>query len=181
MTIVCLIGHSSSGKSTLESRLEEMGIPRIISYTTRPMREGEKNGSSYHFILYPTFLEMEQQGKFTETAKYRDWYYGLSLDGIDYQQKDYIAVVTVQGYKELLKAVGKENIVAIHIKVEERERIIRQLQRGDVLDEVIRRIHTDRKDFAEVEEICDYIVENKHLDKSLVEVYNIIRKHSSAK
>lgn len=179
--LYALIGHSSSGKSTIESRLEEMGFERVISYTTRPMREEEKDGSSYHFIDTDTFLLKEAKGDFAETARYRDWYYGLSLDGIDYENKDYIVVVTVHGYEELLKAVGKENIVAIHIKVEERERIIRQLQRGDILDEVIRRIHTDRVDFENVEEVCDYIVENHSLDKSIVEVYNIIRKHSSAK
>lgn len=179
--IFCLIGQSSSGKSTIEKRLNEMGIKRVISYTTRTMRKNENNGVDYHFIDEHTFKSMEQDGKFAEVARYREWWYGLSLEDIDYENQDYIVVVTVHGYTELLKVVGKENIIGVHIKVEERERIIRQLQRGDMLDEVIRRIHADRIDFEEVEEICDYIIENRSLDKSIVDVYNIIRKHSNAK
>lgn len=179
--IVCLIGHSSSGKSTVERRLEQMGFPRIISYTTRPPREKENNGVDYHFIDTDTFMDMAHKGLFQETARYREWYYGLSLDGIDYQNVDYIAVVTIHGYEELVHAVGKEHVVAVHIKVTERERIKRQLERGDEVDEVIRRIGADRIDFARVEEVSDYIVENDALDKSLVEVYNVIRKHTSAK
>jgi guanylate kinase len=118
---------------------------------------------------------MDIQGMFQETAKYRDWNYGLSLSEVDFKNDNYIAVVTIHGYEELVKAVGREYVKSIHIKVSERERIIRQLMRGDDVDEVIRRIGTDRIDFARVEEISDYIVENNELDKTIVEVYNIIR------
>jgi guanylate kinase len=176
--INCLIGHSSSGKSTVERRLSEMGFPRIISYTTRPPRsqqELDKNYPAYHFIDTTTFMEMEKEGKFQETAKYREWNYGLSLHNIDYKNTDYIAVVTIHGYEELVKVVGKEYVTAIHIKVSERERIKRQLERGDDVDEVVRRIATDRKDFERVEEISDYIIDNDRLDKTIVEVYNVIR------
>lgn len=172
--IYCLIGQSSSGKSTIERRLEAMGFPRIVSYTTRPIRDGETNGVDYYFIDEEAFKSLDRLGRFAETAQYRDWNYGLSLDGIDYRNKKYIVVVTVHGYKELVKAVGKDNVTAIHIQVDEATRMYRQVERGDDVDEIIRRIHTDRDDFSEAEEICDYIVENKSLDWTLVEVYNII-------
>lgn len=172
--IHALIGHSASGKSRIERNLEGMGYPRIISYTTRPPRDGEVNGVDYHFIHNFDFYGMERKGYFSETAKYRDWNYGLSLNGIDYKGKDYIVVVTVHGYEELLKVVGKDNINAIHIKVEEAERLRRLLVRGDEIDEAIRRILADREDFANVEDISDHVVENKDIDKALVQVYNII-------
>lgn len=176
--IFALIGQSASGKSTVERALEEKGYPRIISYTTRPMREKEKNGVDYHFIDTDTFLELKEKSFFAETAQYRDWWYGLSLDGIDYENKPYIVVVTTHGYEELLKAVGKKNILGIHIKVEERERIIRQLKRGDEVDEVFRRIYTDRKDFAGVEDVCDYIVFNGKIEETCKIVELICEKHS---
>lgn len=174
--IYALIGQSSSGKSTIEKRLGEMGYPRIISYTTRPPRKGEVDGVDYNFISEQEFHRLNSRNVFQETARYRDWHYGLSLNGLNYKDEDYIVVVTIHGYEELLKAVGEENITAIHIKVSERERVARQLKRGDDMDEVMRRIKTDRVDFARVEEVCDYIIDNeKGLDYSLVEVYNIIR------
>lgn len=176
--IYCLIGQSASGKSSVESLLERArGIPRIISFTTRSRREGETDGVSYHFIDTPTFHELADRGFFTETAEYNGWNYGLSLEGIDYINKDYIVVVTVHGYEELVKAVGF-NVVAIHIKVDERERMIRQLKRGDDVDEVIRRINTDRVDFAGVEEICDCVVHNDDLDTTVKRVYSIINANA---
>lgn len=179
--IFCLIGQSASGKSTVERELEYIGFPRIISYTTRPPRKGETDGVAYHFIDTNTFHRLADQNFFAETAQYREWYYGLSLDNIDYKNKHYIVVVTIHGYEELLKTVGKENIIAIHIKVDERERIIRQLERGDDVDEVIRRIHTDRVDFAGVEDICDYIVVNENFSDTLSQVVQIIADNTSAK
>lgn len=181
MSVYCLIGHSASGKSTLEKRLELMGFDRIISYTTRSPRKNEKNGVDYHFISTEEFIEMDNQRKFQETAKYREWYYGMSLEGIDYKNKDYIFVATIHGYEELLKSVEEGHVVAIHVKVDERERLRRLVERGDDIDEAIRRIYADREDFREVEEVCNYIVDNERVDLALVDVYNIIKTYSSAK
>lgn len=177
--IYCLIGQSASGKSTIERMLEEMGFPRIISYTTRPERGNEINGVDYHFIDDNTFQEMDKKGFFSEIATYRDWKYGLSLRGVNYLSNDYIAVVTIHGYNEIARAVGEENVIAIHINVDERDRLVRLANRGDNVDEIIRRIHADREDFKLANEICDYIVENKSVDRTLIEVYNIIRKESA--
>jgi len=49
--IVCIVGDSGSGKTTLAEYLEkEHGIPQIVSYTTRPMREGEEQGKEHIFV-----------------------------------------------------------------------------------------------------------------------------------
>lgn len=172
--IFALIGQSASGKSTVERKLAEQGYPRIISYTTRPMRNGEVNGIDYHFIDEDTFHSLADHGFFAETARYRDWYYGLSLEEIDYKSKDYIVVVTIDGYEEIVHAVGLENVTGIHIKVEERVRIIRQLYRGDDVDEVIRRINTDRIDFTMVEDVCPFTVENDDISMTVEKIINII-------
>lgn len=181
MAIYCLIGQSASGKSTVERELESMGYPRIVSYTTRPMRKGEKDGVDYHFIDTDTFIWKDADGFFAERAQYRDWYYGLSLDGIDYLNKDFIVVVTIHGYEELVRVAGNKNVIGVHIKVEERERIIRQLKRGDDVDEVIRRVHTDRVDFAGVEDVCHYTVSNSNIETTVEVVALIIKSHTKAK
>jgi guanylate kinase len=176
--IFCLIGHSASGKSTIEKRLHLLGIKRIVSYTTRPPRKNEINGMDYHFVDEETFMKMKEEGRFSETAQYREWYYGLSLDGIDYANEDYVVVVTIHGYQELLKVVGEEYVVAIYIKVDERERMRRLLERGDEVDEIIRRIQSDRKDFADVEKYCEHTVENESVEHSVYDVLNIIKSYS---
>lgn len=53
MTIICIIGNSGSGKSTIAAEMETFGIKQIVSYTTRPMREGEVNGIGHFFVTEP--------------------------------------------------------------------------------------------------------------------------------
>ena len=54
MKIVCIMGMSNSGKSTVEAKLEQIGFKRSISYTTREpqIRNGklEENGVEYRFV-----------------------------------------------------------------------------------------------------------------------------------
>ena len=49
--IIALVGNSGSGKTSLSLYLQErFGIPALVSYTTRPMREGEVDGIDHHFV-----------------------------------------------------------------------------------------------------------------------------------
>ena len=55
--IFCLMGKSSTGKDTIYKRLledQELGLQRIVPYTTRPIREGEQEGVEYHFVSEET-------------------------------------------------------------------------------------------------------------------------------
>ena len=48
--ILAIIGASGSGKTTLSLQAQAVGIPSIVSYTTRPMREGEQDGVDHYFV-----------------------------------------------------------------------------------------------------------------------------------
>lgn len=49
--IIILMGESGSGKDSIAKYLEEaMGIPPMVSYATRPMRECEEDGREHFFI-----------------------------------------------------------------------------------------------------------------------------------
>lgn len=48
--ITLYIGKSAVGKDTLLKKQIEDGVSPIISFTTRPMREGEVNGVDYNFV-----------------------------------------------------------------------------------------------------------------------------------
>lgn len=49
--IIALVGNSGSGKTSLSLHLQKrFGIPAIVSYTTRPMRENEVDGIDHHFV-----------------------------------------------------------------------------------------------------------------------------------
>jgi len=175
MTIYCLVGHSASGKSTIEREIEKKGITRIVSYTTRPKRDGEIDNVHYHYLTKQDFMQFDRTGYFAEKAKYRDWFYALSLYGVDYENKPYVVVVTPSGYDNIIKKIGKEHIVSFFIDVPERERMERLLKRGDDVDEIIRRIQADRKDFEKFRGKADFIIKNSDIDKAVNDVYAVIR------
>ena len=43
--VIAIVGPSGSGKTTMANIMAENGIPTIVSFTTRPMRDGETNGT----------------------------------------------------------------------------------------------------------------------------------------
>ena len=51
--IFYLTGKSCAGKDSIYNILikdEELGLRPIIRYTTRPIRDGEVDGVTYHFV-----------------------------------------------------------------------------------------------------------------------------------
>ena len=55
--ILALVGESASGKTTTANMFadSDMNFKRVITYTTRPPREGEENGIDYHFVSEEEF------------------------------------------------------------------------------------------------------------------------------
>lgn len=64
-------GASGTGKTTLvQAALNAVpGITFSVSATTRPMREGERDGVDYHFLNRDTFMARVEAGDFLEWAE----------------------------------------------------------------------------------------------------------------
>jgi guanylate kinase len=79
--ILVLSGPSGAGKSTIiHAASEEIGEYYFsISTTTRPPREGEKDGVDYFFVTKEVFEEDIKAGQFLEYAQVHGNYYGTSL------------------------------------------------------------------------------------------------------
>lgn len=66
-TIIALVGNSGTGKTHLSQYLKmRLGIPVIVSHTTRPRRESEKDGRDYHFITAEEIPSREQMLTYTQ-------------------------------------------------------------------------------------------------------------------
>lgn len=150
--ILVIIGKSGSGKSTLAKYLEKhYGYKRLVTYTTRPKREGEIDGVDYNFISKEDFLNLEKSNFFAETAKYEttfgDVYYGSAL--LDYinssPDENTLIVLNPIGLKQLME----RNIPheSLYLYIEESEILKRLSKRGDIPKEVERRLLTDKEDF----------------------------------
>ena len=130
--MILLVGESASGKSAIEKQLVNYGYSKIVSYTTRPMREGEVNGIDYHYISEEDFLYHLKINFFAEYTIYNGWYYGIAHeDCLD----NSVVVVEPHGFRQLLK-IPNLHIKSFYIQVPERVRLKRMVDRGDNLMEV---------------------------------------------
>ena len=159
-----LIGESGSGKSTIQKKLLENGMNKVVTYTTRPKRVDEINNIDYQFVSEKYFkYELLDKKVLLEHAVYNDWHYGYTLDGINYAEADFVLVCTPSGFEALRKKVGTKNVMSIYFNVHERERLMRLARRGDDIDEIFRRIVTDRIDFRGIQHSVDMVVNEREM------------------
>lgn len=157
-----IMGKSASGKDFLYRKLMERHpeLKKVVSYTTRPVREGEEEGKEYHFVTEEEMKKLEENGKIAERRKYDTvrgaWYYFTADDGqIDFESEtNYVEISTLEGYENLKRFYGKENLVPIYIEVGDEERMQRALarerqQKTPCIAEVCRRFLADEEDFSE--------------------------------
>jgi guanylate kinase len=103
-----LSAPSGAGKSTLGSALRRR-YPQLgysVSYTTRPPREGERDGVHYHFITTEAFEVGIEQGRWAEWARVHDNYYGTSAEILETYLAEGVSVlmdIDVQGAAQIVK------------------------------------------------------------------------------
>jgi guanylate kinase len=148
---VVIVGGMASGKTTLAKELERQGFKRIITYTTRPKRGGERDRIDYNFISEEEFNKKIDEGFFAESVAYNACF-GHCLYGSakkDYNTKDDTVIV--------LNPRGVINLTepAFIVYLDLRESLLREraITRGDSLSEINRRIEDDRLYFAEMKSI----------------------------
>jgi len=73
-------GKSSIARNLLQGR-DDLGYS--VSATTRPMREGERDGVDYHFLSREEFVRRREAGEFLETATYGGHLYGTLRSEIE--------------------------------------------------------------------------------------------------
>jgi len=175
--IISILGKSSTGKDSLLNLMVEKGYKRVISYTSRERRSNEVNHRDYHFVTKETMLKMIKNDEFVETRTYHvvggeTWYYGINKNEIDLNSKDnYISVVDGDGFKELRDYYGNSNVLGIYLWINNRERLLRALNRCDVDDkgvlEIIRRFQDDDIKFTkEVVDNCILKINNINLSET---------------
>lgn len=72
--IICIVGASGSGKTTASMILQEQfGWNAIVSYTTRPMRKGEKNGRDHWFVKENQKPSQNRMCAYTKFGGYEYW------------------------------------------------------------------------------------------------------------
>ena len=100
--LIVISGPSGAGKDAILTKLKELGCPLeyIITVTTRPQRDKERNNVDYHFISEESFQEMVKHKELLEWANvYGNWY-GVPKEPVKQaldKRQDVIVKVDIQG------------------------------------------------------------------------------------
>ena len=83
--LLVLSAPSGGGKTTIAKNLLQArdDLAYSVSATTRPRREGERDGVDYHFLTREEFLRRVEAGEFLEWATYAGNLYGTLRGEID--------------------------------------------------------------------------------------------------
>lgn len=164
--MIVLIGESASGKSTIETELTKKGLHKIVSYTTRPIRQNEKDGVDYHYITKDKFETLLSENFFAEHTQYNGWCYGIAQEDC---VNDSVVVIEPYGLRQL-KRKDNLNIISFYIKVSEKERLIRIAQRDNNTMEIFRRVISDQGLFQGIEDEVDYIIDGEQEINGIVDI-----------
>lgn len=179
--LIVIVGKTCSGKTTLARYLsDEKGYRRIITYTTRPPREGEVDGVDYKFVTDQKFKDLVNSEMMLETATYvlsKDLtirYGSLYADYIS--NKDLVVVLNPAGVMQLINnpaimarkplivwldipdyilvarllGAQEESIYTSTMKIDDWDDENFQSDRGTI-DNLVKRFEADAKDFAKFE------------------------------
>lgn len=164
--IIALFGPAGSGKDYIQKAIMrtiwgKTHFNEIISCTTRPPREGEKDGVHYHFLSKPEDLLKQDLLEFTV---FRNWWYGTPIESLN-KDKINIGVFNISGIDQLINKdyLNRIDCIPIYIKTYPKIRLLRQLQRENEpdCDEIIRRYLTDQKDFLNIP-FHYHVIENNY-------------------
>lgn len=167
-------GKTSIVKATMEN------MPRLkksISFTTRPMRPGEKEGVDYHYIDTKAFLQMRDSGDFLEYAEVFGNHYGTSKKWLKQRleaNNDVILEIDWQGAQQVRRVFP--DATSIFILPPSKSTLLSRLRsRGQDSEEVISRrtleAVTEMSHFDEF----DYTVINDDFDTAVQDTLAIIR------
>ena len=152
--IIAIIGEAGSGKDTLMNKvIYEAGAAPVsifhtlISCTTRPPRDYEKDGVNYYFLTNEEFAARVLKNDFLEVSEFNNWFYGTAKSELD-QNKINIAVLNPEGIENILLH-NDIQLKVFYLDVKGKTRLIRQLQREENPDipEIYRRYMADDEDF----------------------------------
>ena len=155
--LICLLGISGSGKSTIANRLErKYGYISVKSYTTRPIREDDENDLNTH-----TFINLDEVEQFRDDIVADNWYnnnyYFATSSQLD---KADIYIVDKEGLKTLQRNYHNKEIIPIWLDVPSELVAKRMEQRGDNNEAIMLRLQCDSEAFKGVKEMCKYSCDN---------------------
>lgn len=174
--IFILMGGSGTGKTTLGDYLKEVGVPEMISHTTRDMRVNEVDGTTYYFIRREDFDSIDKI-EWTEYPKNSGRMYCLSRSEVEGKLAHHgrVFAITDRNGMEQVKEQYPEETVVIYLTISMEEMERRMRSRGDNEEAIQVRLKQARvTKELENHAYADYVIENVELEGSKRQLRNIV-------
>jgi len=175
-----LSAPSGAGKTTIAHRLRAArgDVVFSVSATTRPPREGERDGVDYHFVAEDEFRRMIAAGELIEWAQVHGSFYGTPLRNVLHAQArgEYLLLdIDVQGARQIRQRVPQA--VLVFVLPPSGETLVRRLTgRGSEDDaRVQRRLRNALEEIRAAPEF-DNVVVNDDLDAAVAEVGALLER-----
>lgn len=190
--IFYVMGKSASGKDTIYKRLlnEFPQLKTVTLYTTRPIRDGEREGVEYYFADEERLKAMRADGRVIEERTYQTvhgpWSYFTVDDGqFDLERENYLMIGTLESYERMQAYFGRDRLIPIYVSVDDGVRLERALEREKMqkapkYQELCRRFLADDEDFKKENRVkCGITTEyeNQDLEQCLEKIGGMIKEY----
>jgi guanylate kinase len=181
--MIVLCGKTCSGKNFIRDKLIEQGIEPVVTYTTRPKRDGEVDGKTYNYLTKEDFEKKNKEGFFVESTSYNvesgeTWFYGSHFNKEDNNK---VIILNPQGVDAIISANNLE-VTPVVFFLDAPDDILRERlkARGDNLEKAERRLKIDAKDFKDIYSKTDIILRNtgKVKPEKLVQIILDFHNHT---
>lgn len=131
---IILCGKSATGKDYIAKKLiQNHNFSKIITYTTRKPRDGERDGINYHFRDRDDFINMINNQDFFEYKLFEsnNEYYGTSIESIDKTINctgNNVLILEPEGVNKMIHAYN-EKIFVVYLDTPEdilKERLLKR-------------------------------------------------------
>jgi guanylate kinase len=178
-TLIVVSAPSGAGKTTLcrEVRLCVPDLAYSVSYTTRPPRPGEVDGTDFHFVTEAEFTALRESGGFAEWARVHGNLYGThagALSRILAEGRDILLDIDTQGARQLRTRYPEAVLIFIIApSVAELETRLRE-RRSDDEHEIKRRLDRAREEIMLWRQY-DFLIVNRDLKEAVEQLAMVIQ------
>ena len=172
--LIVISAPSGTGKTTVVKKLLEQNANLVasVSFTTRKMRENEKEGLDYFFVRKKTFMNMIQNDDFLEHATVFGNFYGTEKKSVSENLKKGVNVILEIDWQGALQIKSSmPSCVMIFLIPPSKEVLLARLKnRGTDSDqEIAYRFNQAVLDLEQSNKF-DHVLVNDQLEKVVTEI-----------
>jgi guanylate kinase len=184
--IICIMGETASGKDTISKYImKNFGVQPVVSFATRPMRDGEVNGREHVFITPEKMAEIRKTQDVFAYTKIEDKT-KTNVDGYEYcatlqtlPEGDIIYVIDPNGVNYMKNSpaiMEKVELLVLYIYVPYEIRKERAQKSRSDFEKFETRCKQEEVQFRTMleEKNYDYIIENLDYNQACTKVGGIV-------